>query len=1098
MTEQRKLFRGELRMGRDLSRGSQVIVRSLALCMGLAVLLSDSVFSLSDGQIILAAILLGLVLLSSLPNILELLGGSGERGGTFHLIKDVLGNPLGFAGGWSLLAGYAVLASAFIRSASILIFPYLPFPALTLPLLGLGLLLLLSLFELLQFFPRRKWIRPVVFLCAGAGLFTVLSIFPSVDFSRLQAYESSSPNFLQAVALLMLSYSAIEEMLSLRYRIREPERHLWPGIVITALTAVGLFAILPVLVAASPAGNVSILQGGIVEGLAQVVKLPTWVLHSLGILVQLIAADLCLMAAVRQLQALGYAGALPKKVSQTVRPFRRPLGLFILLLFPMTGALLALPLEVTFDAAAGLFLAPVLLVNAAGFYSRQNEPERRRSFLTPFFPIVPITGVILSAVLLLSLLPLAGGLVFLWLAAGFLYYATYARDRMVEAQEGVLVFRREPHRPKAEGAYRILVPMSAGVERRLLVEMASSLAHGLHGEVIPLQVIPVADPLAVEEGQRLAYERNTLFQWSTRDLARPDVITSPITRLARSVPEGILDTAAEEDCDLILLSWSIHAEESGNRLGRVLDPVVRGATCDLAVVAFQSERLRDQAETIAAMENGGVETPGGTTFSLKRILVPTAGGPHAPLAVRLALILAREYDAQVRSVYVTGPNATPEEVTQGRERIATTLECMRREADNLGLEDDGKSGLEAFLAESRVVPAESIVAGIVRAAEESDLLLIGASEESLLDQFMFGNLPEQVARDSQVPVAMVKRYQGLRRFWIQRLWDTLFEAMPTLSTGEQVPIYKEIHRQARPDIDFFIMMGLSALIATFGLLQNSSAVIIGAMLVAPLFTPLLALSMGIVLGNIRLLRLAIEAMVKGIAVAIGVAALITILSPLKLGTPEILARTEPNLFDLGVALASGIAGAYAVARKDVATSLPGVAIAAALVPPLGVIGIGLAMGDMEIAGGATLLFATNLIAIAFSGSITFLLLGFRPTSRREGEARLRVALISSILLLVIISIPLASVFINAAHDSSVRQVLDEELEAYFEGAPAYEMVAFDFTSNQDELDVSITLYAQEGLSETLGMELQQILTDRIGDPVRLELIAIPVIQVEQP
>ena len=1098
MTEERKLFTGELRLGRDLARSSQVLVRSLAMIMGLVYLLSDSVFMLADTRIILAALLLAAVQLFTLPNIFELLGGSGERGDTFMLIKDTLGNPFGFAAGWSMLAGYAILAASQFRSAAIILSVQFEVGWDSLCYIGAALLGVTILMEVFQIFPRRKWILYAVILSALLSAVAWLSTTPTADIANLRIYQYSSTNFLQAVALLMITYSAIEEILSLRYRIREPERHLQPSVIITGIATVILFLSIPVLLAMTSTGMLPLAEGGIAEVMTQAGLLPRWLVRGLGVVVFIVSADLCLMTAVRQFQRLILAGAIPGFFNRKIKLFRLPPLIFIFMAAIITPALISSRMDIAINAAAGFFLVPIILVNVAAIYSRQNEPERRRPFKTPFFPMVPAIGIALTISLFLAVSSLSEVVIWGWIAAGLLYYAFYARPRMLEAQEGVLVFRREPHRPKAEGTYRILVPLSAGVERQLLLELATALAHGLKGEVIPLQVIPVADPLAVEEGKRLAYERNTLFQWSTRDLARSDVIMNPITRLARSVPEGILGTAVEEDCDLILLSWSIHGDESATRLGRILDPVVRGATCDLAVIAFQSDHLRERAEAIGDMKNGELEKPEGGRFSLKRILVPTAGGPHAPLAMRLALILAREYDATTHSVYVTGQDATPEEIGLGEERIVSTLACMRREAENLGWIDDEESGLERFLSESRVVKAESVVAGITAAAEDSDLLLIGASEETLLDQFMFGTLPEQVARASSAPVAMVKRYQGLRRFWIQRLWDALFEALPTLSVTEQIGVYKEIHRQARPDIDFFIMMGLSALIATFGLLQNSIAVIIGAMLVAPLFTPLLATSMGIVLGNIRLLRLAIEAAVKGIGVAIGVATIITALSPLKLATVEIMARTQPNLFDLAVALASGVAGAYAVARKDVATSLPGVAIAAALVPPLSVIGIGLAMGDMDIAGGGTLLFATNLIAIAFSGAITFLLLGFRPASRRESTARLRAALISSILVLVVISIPLASVFISAVHDSSIQQVLDEELAGYFDSEESLEFVDFSFTSGDDGLNISIRFYSEKEVDDALGADLQQVLSERLGDSVSLHMIAIPVTQIDQP
>jgi uncharacterized hydrophobic protein (TIGR00271 family) len=405
--------------------------------------------------------------------------------------------------------------------------------------------------------------------------------------------------------------------------------------------------------------------------------------------------------------------------------------------------------------------------------------------------------------------------------------------------------------------------------------------------------------------------------------------------------------------------------------------------------------------------------------------------------------------------------------------------------------------MEAIPIESRVVTAESVVDGIAQAGAECDLVFLGASEESLIDQVLFGIIPEQVAKVCPSPVIMVKRFRGLSRFWLQRVWNTLFETLPTLSRVEQVSIYKQVQSGARPDVDFFVMIGLSAIIATYGLLQDSSAVIIGAMLVAPLFTPILALSLGIVRGDIRLLRLAVESTLKGVALAIGLAIFLTAISPLRTVTHEIAARTHPNLFDLAVALASGAAGAYAVARKDVATALPGVAIAAALVPPLGVVGIGLAIGDPSIAGGGGLLFITNLIAITLVSSITLLLLGFRPTARAERE-RLRFGLVASLVLLTIIAIPMAVVFVDSVQESRVRHMIDEVLTQQLGNKSDIELGDFSFEVQDNRVEVTITVYARQTISEQLAMTVRDQLANVLNRPTQLHIMSIPIMDVKVP
>ncbi|MFQ6015684.1 MAG: amino acid permease [Anaerolineae bacterium] len=1079
MTANTDEFLGELRLGRQLTTTGQVAAGGLALMAALLFLLAGPIMPLVGPRAALASMLAAIVLGLTLLNVLELLAGSGRRGGTYVLIQETLGGPGAFLAGWSILAGSVALGAALARAtASHLLFldPTVQVPVAYVALVLFGVLILVQLFQVL---PRRPLLWPLMVILLMALAVVVLSTVPRLD---PQLYRSAPPldlgDLVRSVAWLTAGYIALEALLASRRQIREPGQHLPPALLATLLIGSLAFAV-TVLVTAGLSPSTSLVETGLVSVLATASFLPDWMVGILALLALVLATNGCLMAAARQMYALSRDGALPGDLRRVRGPFLMPPLLFGTLAVATVPLIIWGPIWWLIDLAASLFLVTMTLLNAAYIHSHRTEPERQRPFVIPFYPLVPAVAIALNVALLSALRPLGllgGGL---WLLLGMVAYLTYARRRQVAAQEGVVVFGWGRRPEKREGACRILVPLGPGQERHLVLRLAAALAHQLDGEVVPLQVITMADPLAIEEGRRIARERNTLFQWSTRLGADTGVSMFPITRLARSVPEGILDSAAEENCDLILMSWSVVAVSPGTRMSRVLDPVVRRAPCDVAVVAYH-----DAA--------GEAERP------ISRILVPTAGGPHAPLAISIALSLAREYEATITAVYVTEPGASPEEMAEGRERIQQSIAAMQRQAAKLPGLNGQTRALEEIPIESRVITAESVVDGIAETGAEYDMVLIGASEESLIDQVLFGSLPEQVARACPTPVVMAKRYGGLPRFWLQRTWDALDAATPDLSREEQIEVYREVRRGARPDVDFFVMMGLSAIIATFGLLQNSAAVIIGAMLVAPLFTPILALSLAIVQGDVRLLRLAVESALKGIALAIGVAVLLTAASPLWTFTPEIAARIRPNLFDLAVALASGAAGAYAMARKDVATSLPGVAIAAALVPPLCTVGVGLAMGDIGIAGGSGLLFTTNLTAIALAGSVILLLLGFRPARRGEREARLRVGLVTTVVLLVLITIPLAAVFVQSVSTSRTRQAIGQALTYQLETMPDVELVSFEFEDRGGQVEVTATVYAQQPITEATARQLSDQLSRAIARPVRLRLATIPLTEIEPP
>ncbi|MHC1652199.1 DUF389 domain-containing protein [Stenotrophomonas maltophilia] len=174
---------------------------------------------------------------------------------------------------------------------------------------------------------------------------------------------------------------------------------------------------------------------------------------------------------------------------------------------------------------------------------------------------------------------------------------------------------------------------------------------------------------------------------------------------------------------------------------------------------------------------------------------------------------------------------------------------------------------------------------------------------------------------------------------------------------------------------FTFMAVMSCGIAILGLLQSSGAVVIGAMLISPLMGPIVQLGFSLCVVDFRMMGRALLALLVGMALALLIAMCIVWLSPLREATSEILARTQPTLFDLLVALLSGLAGGYAVITRKGET-IVGVAIATALMPPLAVVAFGLATGDLRVAGGAIFLFMTNLLAIALSVTLIAKWYGF--------------------------------------------------------------------------------------------------------------------------
>lgn len=241
--------------------------------------------------------------------------------------------------------------------------------------------------------------------------------------------------------------------------------------------------------------------------------------------------------------------------------------------------------------------------------------------------------------------------------------------------------------------------------------------------------------------------------------------------------------------------------------------------------------------------------------------------------------------------------------------------------------------------------------------------------------------------------------------------------LPELAPKEAFELRHQVMDEGALTQGYVLMCALSAGIATLGLLQSSTAVVIGAMLISPLMSPIAALGFGFASIDGQRIRDAAKVVLVGALIGIATGMLLTLISPIRTATPEILARTEPTLLDLGVALLSGIAGGYATVRGKGGTAI-GVAIATALMPPLATVGYGLGVMNPAYALGAFLLFLTNLAAIAFAFALIARLSGAaRPLANVEWKPRYVIAGLAAFLVL---ATPLALTLLRVSQEAALR------------------------------------------------------------------------------
>ncbi len=253
---------------------------------------------------------------------------------------------------------------------------------------------------------------------------------------------------------------------------------------------------------------------------------------------------------------------------------------------------------------------------------------------------------------------------------------------------------------------------------------------------------------------------------------------------------------------------------------------------------------------------------------------------------------------------------------------------------------------------------------------------------------------------------------------------------------------------------FWTMLVLSGIIATAGVLADSTATVIGAMIIAPLSTPIMGIALGIVKRErIRAGRFVLLGAI--VVVLIGVIAAFVVPDIDLQTNSQITSRTSPTVIDLIAAIATGFAGAVGLSRRDVAAVLPGVAIAISLVPPLAVVGVCLGEGAVLMAMGALLLFLSNLVSMVIACTVLFAALGYaseaEQEARRVGAERKSFLTLGLVLALVLVPLAANTALVVVLHSLSSR--IQSGAETWLAGNPEAEVTDVEYTASSFRVDV---------------------------------------------
>lgn len=591
----------------------------------------------------------------------------------------------------------------------------------------------------------------------------------------------------------------------------------------------------------------------------------------------------------------------------------------------------------------------------------------------------------------------------------------------------------ENKRPRPQFFKRILVPIARPDTAAQMLELATALIDPEDGIVIALTV-GIND-----EGEKTA-ERMEAIEPIIAEFEHVELVT----QIASSITRGILDGAREQGADALIMG--VHRSDRREvELGVVVENIIQAAPCNVLIYRT------------------------GLHNNFERVVVPLDNNSMTGMALHLGTLLAVSQDTMISAPII-------------QRDYSSTREKEEFFRETLAVMDDEKISKREFI-QGRT-PGETLLNQLT----ERDMLVIGFSQKANLDLEFGRDISDTLLRRATGPVLLYSQILEERDTvtgFVQRL---LQRFNPALTQVERNELVWSARKSAMSSIDFNWLIMMSAGLASLGLMLNSVAVIIGAMLVAPLMSPLGALAIGLAVGELEMSRRAALTLLQGVLLALLISITLGLILPINSPTSEMLARGNPSLLDAAVALVSGLVAAFALARKEIPVALAGVAIAAALMPPVCTIGLGIAFGNMRLASGATLLFVANITFIVASQNVIFLWMGMRPGRQQETQRGVVAwwVLIAGLLVIVIAAI------LRLGRDASETINVEDFL---LEQIPGAESNGIEERFRDDgTLSVLFTVRSPDDITAELVSDLEQSLETELNNDVALDIINIRVVE----
>ncbi|MFC2160604.1 amino acid permease [Acidobacteriota bacterium] len=560
-------------------------------------------------------------------------------------------------------------------------------------------------------------------------------------------FQKGAMGIIMAMGLTFIAFEGYEIIAQCGEEVKNPKKNIPRSIFLSLAIVVPIYILVAfvALGAVAPEGGIPTWQYLGQKGeMAMIEAAEHFMMGSLGRIIFLIGGLFSTMSALnatiysssRVSFAMGRDHNLPGIFAKIHPKKRTPhMAVFISGIFIALMAV-TLPIEDIASATDAMFLLLFVFVNLAVINLRKNRPDLDRGFRVPFVPFIPILATIINlalAVVLFFYRPLGVWVCVGYLIVGIAIFYLYARKKEFSAKAEPVIHAEQPLVDVSPSSFHILVPVANTKTVHQLQRFATRLAKSLDADITVLNVIHVPSQTPPSEGRKFLGAARSLLSKAISTAEDQGIPVYSLVKLTHNVPKAIIETCEERKTNLMILGWEGDQAARNRVFGTKLDEIILNTICDIALVCKAPAKDAD----------------------IKKILIPISNIKFALLSLKIAEAMFPDNKTQLVLFHAT----VHDDISEVKEKCTADLKKYSDEINP-----------ERF----RIVIRKTYRASdaILDEAPNHDLIIMGAPEEGLLKRALFGDLPNRIAKDFDIPIILTKKYHGHVKSWAQKFFGT--------------------------------------------------------------------------------------------------------------------------------------------------------------------------------------------------------------------------------------------------------------------------------------------------------------------------------------